>query len=222
MFKWDRASFCRTLESFRRVKKADYRFTFDACLTGIGGEIHRYEYREDGELVMIRLGVVRESFPFDLGGKSDYQNLSEFLAVLALLLCLVESGVRDRSIFLVGDSTTALKWAGSKKFSGESRNNVATLVYTLVCIRFRITVQGTQHVKGDDNGLCDALSRNYSMEEYGDDYADPRAFFEWGEGDPKSLILEMCNPLIADDGSMAQFLDVWKRVAALLERWPVR
>jgi hypothetical protein len=220
MFQWDRKSFCRTLESFRRVQKADYRFTFDACLTGIGGEIHRYGYDDAGKPVLLRLGVLREAFPFDLGGKSDYQNLSEFIGVLALLLCLVEGGARDCSIFLVGDSTTALKWAGSKKFSGESRNNVATLVYTILCIRFRISVQGTQHVRGEDNGLCDALSRRYPMTEYGLEYEDPSIYFQWGPGDTKSAILELCNPLSPDDGSMGQFLGTWTRVFELVGKWP--
>jgi hypothetical protein len=146
------------------------------------------------------------SFKFD---ESAYQNLAEFLAIISILLVLVEGGVKDCSIHLKGDSKVALKWAASQKFSGADRNNSASLLFTLLCMRYRLQICSTEWWSSEDNHLCDTLSRGGDMTTYGSPYTNEGSYYTWAETDAKSRLLDRCNPQWEEDGTFDSFLGLW-------------
>jgi hypothetical protein len=96
-----------------------------------------------------------------------------------------------------------------------------------VCFRFEITVVDTVWIKGEENVLCDALSRFYALEgplDVGHYYRDPANFSEWGltDVDPRRTLLGLCDPAIADDPSMGGTINSWKTISALLDQLGAR
>ena len=96
----------------------------------------------------------------EFGTDSGFQNTSEFLAatigVLACLRLEVEEGAV--AIELRGDSKTALHWANKLRFNSKAVNKAAIL-FTLLLVRQKVVITGTEHVPAEFNGQCDALSR---------------------------------------------------------------
>jgi hypothetical protein len=74
------------------------------------------------------------------------------------LITLVKLGVRDVDLELRGDSTSALSWAESVKFTGKNSSNAA-MVFTLTCIAFGFNVRNAIHKLGKENWRADLLSR---------------------------------------------------------------
>ena len=54
---------------------------------------------------------------YQLGGDSSYQNSMEFITIVVSLAILVSLGLRDITVVVQGDSTSALAWASKQKFS---------------------------------------------------------------------------------------------------------
>jgi hypothetical protein len=103
----------------------------------------------------------------------------------------------------------ALKWAASQKFSGADRNNSASLLFTLLCLRYRIDIVDTEWLSSEDNAICNTLSRGGDMVAYGPQYLTASNYYQWIPTDAKTLLFQRCNPRWNDDGSFESFLSVW-------------
>jgi hypothetical protein len=205
LHRWDRLEFARSFSSFEVPPVARFYLSFDASLSGVGGVIE-----EDTSSGFVTWGFLRQHFPAEFNlDRSDYQNAAEFLAILALLLQLVRGGVTDCAIALKGDSKVALAWAASQKCNGLDRNNTASLLFTLVCMRFRYTIVSTTWLSSGDNHLCDALSRFSDMSSYGSDYITASNYYDWTESCPTFQLWARCNPRWHDQGDFEAFLSAW-------------
>jgi hypothetical protein len=213
LIRWDRLSLSRTFQSFVRQPEASYLLVSDASLTGFGGEI--FDLR-GGKPVLV--GVLRERFPPEYNlDESAYQNLAEFVGILALVLMLVVRGVSGVSFIVRGDSKTALKWVGSQKYGRADRNNNASLLFTLLMTKFRLQVHSTEFLRSKENHLCDALSRGADMSAYGPDYNTTENYYVIEEGSVEDRLLRMCNPRTVDDGSIDYFTSSWMFIASSIE-----
>ena len=61
-------------------------------------------------------------------------------------------------IDLKGDSVSALQWANTSRFNSESVHRAAVL-FTLLLVKQRVVIANVEHVAGEQNGVCDDLSR---------------------------------------------------------------
>jgi hypothetical protein len=203
--RWDRLEFARSFESFVKPSSARFLISFDASLGGVGGIIE--EVTPSG---LVAWGFVRQQFPSEFNlDRSDYQNASEFLAIIAMMLQLVRCGVSNCALALKGDSKVALSWAASQKCSGLDRNNTASLLFTLICMRFKITISSTSWLSSSDNHLCDALSRFSDMSNYGEKFTTASNYYSWGESCPTYQLWARCNPRWSDNGDFDAFLSLW-------------
>jgi hypothetical protein len=205
------------LQSFETPGPARFVCSFDASLSGFGCVVN--EVTDQG---LAPWGVIRERFPVSFKfDESAYQNLAEFLAIISILLVLAEGGVRECSIHIKGDSKVALKWAASQKFSGADRNNSASLLFTLLCMRYRLQIGSTEWWSSEDNHLCDTLSRGGDMESYGPPYTESGSYYQWEAGDAKSRLMSRCNPQWEEDGTFNSFLSLWHSFQEDLNRLDV-
>ena len=97
----------------------------------------------------------------EFGDDSGYQNTSEFLAATVGILTYLRVAENDGShvvIDLRGDSVSALQWANTSRFNSKSVHRAAVL-FTLLLVRQRVVIADVEHVAGEDNGICDDLSR---------------------------------------------------------------
>eukprot|EP01035_Chromulina_nebulosa_P030897 gene30897-41117_t len=125
----------RNLDSFV-IKEPTIILQFDASLTGVGIVLTGRD--SAGTEGTFALGL---RFPYSLGSDSSFQNVSEFMAVLAgIFLAIKLFGTRGQSVKLYGDSKT---WSKNEHY------------------------RETEHVPGIENVLCDDLSRdpNRSVQE---------------------------------------------------------
>jgi hypothetical protein len=173
LIRWDRLSLSRTFQSFIKEPAASYLIVSDASLSGYGGQV--FDLRS-GKPVLV--GVLRERFPREYNlDESSYQNLAEFVGILALVLMLVTRGVTGVSFIVRGDSKTALKWASSQKYGRADRNNNASLLFTLLMTKFKLQVHSTEFLRSKENHLCDALPRGVDMESYGPLYSSSSSYY---------------------------------------------
>jgi hypothetical protein len=132
----------------------DYEVEFDASLTGLGFLL--FSLQGGARTQLIGCGTV--VFPFDCQSKSDFQNTCEFIAVLLGVLALAQMKVRNVNLRLCGDSNTSLTWGQEGHFRGKLCQKAA-LMYILGSMLFNIVVTETVHIPGEDNVICDRLSR---------------------------------------------------------------
>ena len=92
------------------------------------------------------------------GSDSSFQNSAEYIGCILGMVGLVLLGVRDADIEIRGDSVAALTWAETERPRGQLVTN-ASIVFTLLCIRFNLDAKKGVHISGDDNWRCDRLSR---------------------------------------------------------------
>lgn len=156
--------YARTFESFRPVY-ASVVICFDASLTGAGVVLRMCGgMTEAGEVILGEViavcSVVYKDMetPFQFGEDSSFQNLSEFIAVVIGIFMLIERNITNVGVHLVGDSVTALVWSESRRFRG-ILSRPAALVYLHISIKYGFEVTGTTHISGEDNEICDSLSR---------------------------------------------------------------
>jgi hypothetical protein len=146
----------RNLDSFV-TREPTVILQFDSSLTGIG--LVLTGRNSAGTEATFALGL---SFPYSLGSDSSFQNVSEFMAVLAgIFLAIKLFGTRGQSVKLYGDSKTALKWSKNEHYRG-TRVRRASIAYTIIGSLFDYNVVETVHVPGVENVLCDGLSRNHN------------------------------------------------------------
>jgi len=152
------STFGRTLNSFR-PRPAEVMVEFDASLSGLGLVIS--DLRE-GKL----LGCGSAVFPFQLGEQSRWQNSAEFIAIVVAIICLVQLGYSNVGIKIRGDNVSSMKWGKEEHFTSALCFSAA-LVFILLSVAFNINVVETEHVPGEENMICDAMSRGYRPEDLG-------------------------------------------------------
>ena len=144
-------------------RNPDVLIVFDGSLRGAGWRIktifNNKFYSPTCQEVCLESGMCN-FIPLGLVFKDDsqYQNLSELIAVVCSLLHLALLGYRDVHILLRGDSTTALTWASTEHF--RSRNALAACMALLSLSKlygFHIHPE-CDFVYSADNE-CDPLSR---------------------------------------------------------------
>jgi hypothetical protein len=213
LLRWDRLSLSRTFQSFVKEPRASYLLVSDASLSGFGGQV--FDLRS-GEPVLV--GVLREQFPSEYNlDESSFQNLAEFVGILALVLMLVVRGVTGVSFVVRGDSKTALKWVSSQKYGRADRNNNASLLFTLLMTKFKLQVHSTEFLRSKENHLCDALSRGVDMASYGPTYSSVSSYYVIGKDSAEGRLLRMCNPRATDDGSVGYFIGAWLYISSIFE-----
>ena len=110
MLHFDELRFARSFESFL-PRIADVSTEFDASLEGFG--VRLFDLRT-GALI----GAGRVKLPYDLEGRSDYQNTLEFICIVLSVAALGRMGYRGISLYLIGDSKTALSWGEEERYKG--------------------------------------------------------------------------------------------------------
>ena len=153
--------YSRTLESFRELPPS-YTVEFDASLWGLG--IVLFKVDESGK--EIAMTAIKIKLPFDLHGDPSYQNTAEFIGALMGLASLVYLGLEEIAIRVRGDSVSALSWVSDMKF-GEKRSRRAAIVYIMLLSTFGLHVPDQVHLPGEDNWVCDGLSRDKDPAELG-------------------------------------------------------
>ena len=122
-----------------------------------------YEFHDGAAEPWALLGASSVSLSaLRFGTDARYQNTAEFLAVVVGMIGLLDL-LRDRppvpvTVELRGDSVTALQWAESSRFRGDLIGNAAA-VFALILVRANVIIPSMVHVPGEDNVLCDLLSR---------------------------------------------------------------
>ena len=140
----------------------EYVVEFDMSLTGT--DILWYKRQANGtEVAMGGRAVDLRGFGF--GSDSSFQNTAEYIGCILGMVGLVLLGVKDADIEVRGDSVAALTWAETERARGQLVTN-ASMVFTLLSIRFNLDVKKSVHISGEDNWRCDRLSR---LEEFGRD-----------------------------------------------------
>ena len=201
-------TFARPLSSFLS-DRATFVIKYDGSLQGIGVSVHSLDDADGSEETMLGVGYL--TFPFDLGGRPEFQNCSEFIAVVVGFLMISRRGGRDANIRLVGDSVTSLVWGESEHFNS-TRCFSAAMVHVLLGVDFRLRVTETVHVLSEDNGFHDQLSRGISPRELG---VDPDLCWDLDADDVVMGVVRLCNPLITLE-SMEDFIGFWREAKRLL------
>ena len=131
---------------------------FDSSLEGSGLLVVPQSDRDHPSRVPSTL-CGQWSFPFNCYQDSSFQNTCELIPLALGCLALALRGIRHTRLALKGDSTTALAWGASGRFSGELCTRTA-VVLTIISVQFDYTIVDAQHIPGEENLVCDALSRN--------------------------------------------------------------
>ena len=201
-------TFARPLSSFLS-DRATFVIKYDGSLQGIGVSVHSLKDADGSDETMLGVGYL--TFPFDLGGRPEFQNCSEFMAVVVGFLMIARRGGRDANIRLVGNSVTSLVWGESEHFNS-TRCFSAAMVHVLLGVDFRLRVTETVHVLSEDNGFHDQLSRGISPRELG---VDPDLCWDLDTDDVVMGVVRLCNPLITLE-RMEDFIGFWREAKRLL------
>jgi hypothetical protein len=152
---FDENNYARTIESFR-VQVPLFKIEYDASLTGLGVVISRRSGIEQEWTIVQYLGL---AFPFTVNGDSSYQNTCEFLAIIIGVYVIWLMGEQHFVYELVGDSMSSLKWSRAEYTKSCIARN-ASIGLSLLAIKADAWLNGTTHIAGKQNIVCDGLSRN--------------------------------------------------------------
>ena len=184
----------RPIQSFQS-ETPEFVISFDASLTGYGVGISTVSHEgARGNEWSTLLAYTAVDVPFALGGKSDYQNNCEFVAVIIGMWLAGKLGFKNASFILKGDSISALQWAKEDR-AGSTISRRASICFSLLSIQRGYSVAETVHVPGVDNIICDGLSRGklgielgIPIEKYVDFSKDVEGMAYLRECDPIGLI----------------------------------
>jgi hypothetical protein len=155
---FDEKNYARTIESFR-VQVPLFKIEYDASLTGLGVVIsQRNGVGQDW--IIVQYLVLK--FPFQVNGDSSYQNTCEFLALITGVYVIWLMGERHFTYELIGDSMSSLKWSRAEYTKSCLARN-ASIGLSLLAIKADAWLNGTTHVAGKLNVICDGLSRNINF-----------------------------------------------------------
>lgn len=200
------ADFSRPLDSFSD-EDANFCLEYDSSLTGTG-------------LIITYLAPANRrlcgqtEFPFFCGQDSSFQNVAELTPVAIGLASLAQQGVRHARIKLIGDSTTSLAWSKNEKFTGTLCTRTAVILM-LIAVIYDFTIVDAIHIPGDDNSICDQLSRGYTTpSSLG---FDPIDTLDLSRGSKLSMLLELCDPTLESPfSSENDFTDFWSRARSVV------
>ena len=183
----DDARFYRTFASFLPHENTTFRIEFDASLEGAGVIVSRGN--PDNWSI---LRVIKVPYSFDLTQfefKSTMQNTCEFIAAIIGLTWCARLGAKDGRIKLVGDSKTALRWSETWSFRAGPSNNAA-VVYVALGLKYNLHLDDTVFIRGEDNKVCDGLSRDRHPSTLGFD----NSLYSDEEDEVISRLLTLCAP----------------------------
>jgi hypothetical protein len=150
---FDEQNYARPIESFR-AHPSRFRIEYDASLTGLGLVLSE---RCDQDWAIIQyVGMI---FPFDVKKDSSYQNTCGYLAIVAGVFVLHLLEYKHFAYELVGDSMSSLKWSRAQ-YTKSVIARKASVGLSLIAIQADATLNGTQHIAGELNVICDKLSRS--------------------------------------------------------------
>ena len=191
--------FARKIMSFKQLDSS-FRVEYDASLTGLGIIISN---KVDGKWSQIK--VLSVVVPYALGGDPSFQNTMEFLAV-ALSVCVIRAmGYEQLGLDLIGDNTSSLSWAKYNRFR-RGRSLRATLLFMRITSVFGMCINFAEHVAGESNSVCDALSRGMTAQELGfkNERLTSMVEFVWMD-----KFLDLCNPTKELLHSEINFMSFW-------------
>lgn len=191
--------FGRPIPSFR-VAEASWVVEFDGSLTGIGFRV--FEIVEGVETLR---GFGGERVEFDLRQQSQYQNSMEMAAMVIGLLAGAYLGASGREVRLRGDSVTVLEWATHDTFKSKRSLGAAMLLVALLESSDMVLAKGGQHIKSEDNDVCDKLSRG--LESEGEEGLISLRIVGAKEGKIKKALILM-NPTVILESEMS-FISRW-------------
>lgn len=151
--------FSRPLDSFS-AEDPHFEIEYDSSLSGQGLIIYPLEVESlppPAPLIVDR-HCGQSLLPWSCGTNSAYQNTAELSPPTMGLAVLAQLGVRHARISLKGDSKTSLAWSKSGRFTGSLCTRTA-IIMMLIAVEYDLTIVRATHIPGDENGVCDDLSR---------------------------------------------------------------
>jgi len=214
-----RGKYWRKIESFAS-QTVTRLLKYDSCLTGLG--LRLFQIRANGGLQLVRVASIIT--PYDLEGNSKYQNTMEFSSVSMAFLIMAEMGWENIPLKIIGDSKASETWCAKERFRSTVARGAA-LMYMSLGVEFEFWVEETEFVKGEDNVLCDTLSRRSETDKgMGAQSAasvveglgiDPELLWEEDKSPYGYEMIELCNPLLKLDDDTS-FSDFSKRMRQLI------
>lgn len=200
--------YARPIMSFKTFDST-IRIEYDASLTGLGIIIS-----VRNEDAWRTLKVLSLMVPYQFNGDSSFQNTMEFMAV-TLSLCVLRSlGYRDIGVDLIGDNMSSLSWAKYKRFR-RGRSLRVALLFMHVTTLSGIRINFAEHLAGDFNLICDALSRGSNASELG--YVEEEIVMPqhclWFEH-----FFHLCNPSSDHFSCEREFLLYWTDLSRFCDR----
>lgn len=203
--------YCRKIESFA-AQIVTGLLKCDSCLTGLG--LRLYRLRSNGGLEFVRVASIIT--PYKLRGQSRFQNTMEFSSVSVGFLIMAEMGWTDVPLKIMGDSKASETWCAKESFRSTVARGAA-LMYISLGVEFEFWVEDTEFVKGEENEVCDKLSRRSETDEgMGVMSAanlvrrlgiNPKFLWEVEKSPFGKEMIELCNPLLElnDDNTFKIF-----------------
>lgn len=146
--------------------------------------------------------------PYKLRGQSRFQNTMEFSSVAVGFLIMAEMGWTDVPLKIMGDSRASETWCAKESFRSTVARGAA-LMYISLGVEFEFWVEDTEFVKGEENEVCDKLSRRSETDEgMGVISAtnlvralgiNPKFLWEVEKSPFGTEMIELCNPLLQLD-----------------------
>jgi hypothetical protein len=203
--------YCRKIESFA-AQVVTGLLKYDSCLTGLG--LRLYRLRSNGGMELVRVASIIT--PYELRGQSRYQNTMEFSSVSVGFLIMADMGWTDVPLKIMGDSKASETWCAKENFKSTVARGAA-LMYISLGVEFEFWVEDTEFVKGEENGVCDKLSRRSETDRgrgavsaanlvYGLGI-NPKFLWEVEKSPFGKELIELCNPLLelSDDNTFKAF-----------------
>lgn len=203
--------YCRKIESFA-AQVVTGLLKYDSCLTGLG--LRLYRLRSNGGMELVKVASIIT--PYELRGQSRYQNTMEFSSVSVGFLIMAEMGWTDVPLKIMGDSKASETWCAKENFKSTVARGAA-LMYISLGVEFEFWVEDTEFVKGEENGVCDKLSRRSETDKgrgavsaanlvYGLGI-NPKFLWEVEKSPFGKEMIELCNPLLelSDDNTFKAF-----------------
>jgi hypothetical protein len=211
--------FCRPLVHFKDIDPSIV-LNFDASYKGIGIRLFFLQGNNKLECFKIIFVSLSENlFKFSKNRDSGFQNAVEFLAVCIGLFKLVQLGFRDTSVFLEGDSMSALCWSSTRSFrTGPSFLGACSQM--LIAQKFNVIISGSfKHLSVREDVVanydCDWISRS-SLEDVSIRYPDSIISSQFS--DPWiNEVLEVINPESVY-GNTASLCTCWKNIDRLVDQ----
>ena len=212
--------YCRKIESFA-AQVVTGLLKCDSCLTGLG--LRLYRLRPNGGVEFMRVASIIT--PYKLRGQSRFQNTMEFSSVAVGFLIMAEMGWTDVPLKIMGDSRASETWCAKESFRSTVARGAA-LMYISLGVEFEFWVEDTEFVKGEENEVCDKLSRRSETDEgMGVMSAtnlvralgiNPKFLWEVEKSPFGTEMIELCNPLLQldDDNTFRIFM---RRMRGLID-----